>query len=51
VATNTIGQGQAAFTLPRGPAAGPLHVQVASIDPSAPNGLFALSNGVRVDLQ
>jgi hypothetical protein len=51
LAFNPIGQGHAAFDVPAGVPEVSLFAQLASIDPGAGNGAFALSNGVRFDVQ
>jgi hypothetical protein len=51
IGTNLAGQGQITLRVPSGTAAGALHLQFVSFDAGAPNGLFALSNAVRIDLQ
>lgn len=51
VGLNVAGQGHVALGVPQGTAAGALHVQFVSLDSTAPNGFFTLSNAVRIDLQ
>jgi hypothetical protein len=48
---NPIGQGSLALTLPSYLAAVSLFAQFVSIDAAAANGVLALSNGVRIDIQ
>src|SRR5690606_6418470 len=50
VALNPIGQGSLALDVPVG-VTGALFAQFVTIDPNAPNSLFAASNGVRIDVQ
>jgi hypothetical protein len=49
--TNTVGQGRVEVTIPPGTRAGSVYAQFVSVDPQAVNGAFALSNGVRIELQ
>lgn len=51
VATNQAGQAHLAIDLPSGTPRGPVYMQFATVDPGAANGAFALSNGVRIDVQ
>jgi uncharacterized membrane protein len=46
-----IGRGRLTLDLPAVIAPATLHLQYASIDPSAPNGMFAMSNAVQLQLQ
>ncbi len=46
-----IGRGRLTLDLPGIVTPATVHVQYASIDPTAPNGMFALSNAVEVRLQ
>jgi hypothetical protein len=50
VTANAVGQAALPVSVPAGVSGRSLHVQFAVLDPSAPNGAFSLSNGVRVDL-
>lgn len=48
---DAIGQARLTLNVPVGVGGFSLFAQFASIDPAAPNGLFAASNGVRIDVQ
>ena len=50
VTTNAVGQANLPIDLPSGVTAGAVYAQLISLDPGAPNGMLALSNGVRIDV-
>lgn len=48
---NPVGQGSRTLRVPAGVGGASIHAQLATIDPGAANGAFALSWGVTIDLQ